>query len=145
MTDRIAQPPDLRHFAVLERAYDHAHALRLVRGLFDEQVARYGYADPYDADPAAYVPPSGVFLVGYLGEVPVSCGGYRAYDAGTRILAELERHAVRNGAERAILETGVRNTAALALYRSFDYRPTDRYVDGRDPEINRAFIKDLRG
>ena len=92
----------------------------------------------------------------------MACGGYRTFDEqtrtvevkkmytvpgfrglglGERILTELEQHAVRNGAQRSILETGIRNTAALALYTGIGYQPTERYVDGRDPAINRAFTK----
>lgn len=39
----------------------------------------------------------------------------------------------------AVLETGVRNTAALHLFTSAGYLPTDGYVEDRDPAINRAF------
>lgn len=43
----------------------------------------------------------------------------------------------------AILESGVRNTAALGLFTRSGYRPMPRYVAGRDPSINRAFVKTL--
>ena len=59
------------------------------------------------------------------------------------MLAWLEHHAMKAGAHRAILETGVRNTAALGLFTSTGYRPVDRYVEGRDPQINRAFARSL--
>ena len=45
------------------------------------------------------------------------------------------------GARRAVLETGVRNTAALAFFVENDYQSIDAYVAGRDPAINRAFMK----
>ena len=110
------------------------------------------YADPAEADQSDYVPPGGLFLVGYLDGEAVACGGYRAYDRisrtveikkmytlptvrgrgyGYAIIRELERHAAAAGARRAILETGVRNTGALALYIGVGYRPIDSYVDGR--------------
>jgi len=132
--------------------------------LFDEQVERYGYADPAEAEPTKYISPHGLFLVGYLGSRPVTGGGYRTYDPETHtieikkmytcrdlrgrglgrlMLTELELQATQAGAKRAILETGVRNTGALALYTSMGYVPTSSYMDNRDPEINRAFIKDL--
>ena len=59
------------------------------------------------------------------------------------MLSWLEEHSVGAGAQRAIVETGVRNTAALALFTSAGYRPIARYVEGRDPEINRAFARAL--
>jgi GNAT superfamily N-acetyltransferase len=151
-------------FAVVVRAYDHPHARRLVQALYDEQVERYGYADPAEADQSGYAPPDGLFLVGYLDDEPVACGGYRTYDKANRtveikkmytvpalrgrgygyaIIRELEDRAANAGARRAILETGVRNSAALALYTGVGYQPIDRYVDGRDPAINRAFAKTL--
>lgn len=149
-----------------QRPYDHPDAVLLVNALFEDQADRYGYADPAEADPAHYAPPHGLFLVAYSGAVPVACGGYRTYDAagktieikkmytrpqargsglGRRILAELERHATAAGFVHSILETGVRNTAALALYTGTGYRPRPGYAtDYRDPEINRAFIKSLQ-
>jgi len=61
---------------------------------------------------------------------------------GRRLLAELERRAAGQ-ARTIILETGVRNTAAVTLYRNMGYQPTSSYVPGRDPRINRAFTKRL--
>jgi ribosomal protein S18 acetylase RimI-like enzyme len=113
-----------------------------------------------------YTAPSGVFAVVYYGAAPAGCGGYRWFDkttgtveikrlyidpasrglgVGRALLSWLERHAVAAGARRAILETGVRNTAALGLFTSAGYRPVDRYVEGRDPAINRAFARILTG
>ncbi|HLL66944.1 MAG TPA: GNAT family N-acetyltransferase [Micromonosporaceae bacterium] len=149
---------------IVPRAYDHPHAVQLVRALFDEQVARYGYADPVEADPSAYEPPEGQFLVAYLGGRPVACGGSRRHEPahdtaeikkmytvvelrgrglGTMIIDRLEAAAADNGVRRIILETGIRNRRALRLYRGVGYQPTARYVPGRDPQINRAFAKML--
>jgi GNAT superfamily N-acetyltransferase len=136
----------------------------LLRALYAEQIDRYGFADPIDLNSCEYVPPNGVFVVGYQDAVPVACGGYRWFDrkahtveikrgyvvpasrghgTGRVLLSWLEQHAAAGGARRAILETGVRNTAALALFTSAGYRPVDRYVEGRDPNINRAFARSL--
>lgn len=100
----------------------------------------------------------------YLGAAPVGCGGYRWFDraactveikrlyvrpgsrgqrVGRALLTWLERHAAAAGPRRAILETGVRNTAAMSLFASAGYGPVDRYVEGRDPDINRAFARPL--
>ncbi len=149
---------------IVERAYDHPDAVRLVQALYDEQIGRYGFADPVEADPAEYAPPRGLFLVAYVDGIPSACGGYRTYDPagatvelkkmytvpelrgrglGRMLGAELEQHAADHGARRAILETGARSHGALALVRLAGYQPTARYVTGRDPAINRAFAKDL--
>jgi GNAT superfamily N-acetyltransferase len=159
---RPAPPPDVK---IRIRRYDHPDAVLLVSALYDDQVSRYGYADPASADPAGYCPPRGLFLVVYALGIPVSCGGYRTHDPATRtaeikkmyvrpgyrgrglgrlILTELERHADVAGFAAIILETGVRNTAALALYTAMGYRPRPRYATAyRDPQINRAFSKAL--
>ncbi|MEV4526623.1 GNAT family N-acetyltransferase [Streptosporangium sp. NPDC049304] len=126
--------------------------------------SRSATATPTPSKPTPPPTPHGLFLVGYLNTVPVTCGGYRTFDEhtrtieikkmytvprlrglglGERILTTLENHAAQSGAQRSILETGVRNTAALALYTGIGYQPAARYVNGRDPAINRAFIKEL--
>lgn len=125
---------------------------------------RYGFADAVELSSCEYAPPNGVFAVVYQDSVAAGCGGYRWFDRATRtveikriyvvpasrghgtgraLLTWLEQHAVRAGAQRAILETGVRNTAALNLFTSAGYQPVDRYVEGRDPAINRAFARSL--
>jgi len=149
---------------VAERTYDHPDAVRLLRALYEEQVARYGFADPVDADPAEYAPPHGLFLVVYSAQVPCACGGYRPYDPGAftvevkkmytvpdlrgkglgrLVLSQLQQHAAHHGARGAVLETGARSHAALALFRQAGYQPIARYASGRDAAINRAFFNDL--
>lgn len=149
---------------ITERLPSHPHAVRLLRAFHSEQVDRYGFADPVDLNSGEYAPPNGLFAVAYQGATPAGCGGYRWFDRATHkveikriyvvsvyrghgtgrvLLAWLERHAAKAGAERAILETGVRNTAALSLFTSAGYQPVDRYVEGRDPEINLAFARTL--
>ena len=138
----------------------------LLRALHDEQVERYGFADPVELDVWEYTPPHGMFVVVRHGTDPVGCAGYRWFDPAARtvevkrlyvvptsrghgigraLLSHLERRAVAAGAHRAILETGVRNTAAIELFTRAGYRPVDRYVEGRNPEINRAYARPLTG
>lgn len=137
-------------------------AARLLRAFHREQLHRYGFADPVELTADEYTAPGGIFAVVYDGAAAVGCGGYRWFDqtsstveikkiyvtpasrgrgAGRALLSWLERHALAAGARRAILETGVRNTAALGLFASAGYQPVDRYVQGRDPAINRAFTR----
>ncbi len=163
-SDPAAAAPMADRADIAERAFDEPDASRLLRAFYDEQVGRYGFAETIDVDPAGYAAPNGVFAVVYFCGVPVGCGGYRWFDravgtievkktylvpaargrgAGRALLSWLERRGAADGARRVILETGVRNTAALGLFTSVGYRPTERYVDGRDPAINRAFVKSL--
>jgi GNAT superfamily N-acetyltransferase len=149
---------------LLPRRVDHPDAVRLLKTFYDEQVDRYGFAESVDLDPQAYAEPNGTFVVAYEQGHAIGCGGCRWHDRSTgtveikktylvprargrgigrALLGRLEADAIGWGAQQAILETGVRNTAALALFASSGYQPMARYVDGRDPAINRAFVKPL--
>jgi GNAT superfamily N-acetyltransferase len=82
----------------------------------------------------------GAFFVAWAGTAALGCGAVRLRDArtaeikrmyvvpsarghgaGVRILAMLETEARRLGARRAVLETGERQPAALALYARAGY------------------------
>ncbi len=142
--------------------FDDPDARLLVTELYTEQLTRYEWADPPVDDPDDYLPPSGTFVVLYVDGAPVGCGGYRAHAAGTgeikrmyvrpayrgcgygrRILYRLEEHGRTTGATLIILETGVRNDAAIGLYESAGYTPAPSYAHRRDREINRAYRKTL--
>lgn len=162
----LAAEPDslLGEVTFTRRRVDHPDAVDLLAEFYAEQVGRYGFAESVDLDPDTYAEPSGVFVVVYRHGEPIGCGSCRWYDRskltveikktylrpsarsmglGRSLLALLEEQARSWGARRVILETGVRNTAALHLFRRAGYRPTKRYVPGRDPQINRAFVKSL--
>ena len=144
------------------RPYEHPDSQYLVRSLYVEQLDRYGFADAPDADPQAFIPPGGLFLVAYVEGEPAACGGMRTHEPGVTeikkmyvspnhrgqgfgrsILTELERASRATGAERAILETGNRNVEALALYARAGYESIASYRE-RDARINRAMSKRLR-
>jgi GNAT superfamily N-acetyltransferase len=143
---------------------DHRDGTALLNAFYDEQVDRYGYADPVNLPPEEYVPPAGIFVIVYDGEAPVGCGACRWHDrrAGTvelqkifllpaargrggghLLLNHLELEATHWGAKRVILETGVRNSAAIDLFVRRGYVLRPGYVSGRDPMVNRAFDKSL--
>jgi GNAT superfamily N-acetyltransferase len=151
---------DRGHRHVIEpRPYDHPDVRHLTGELYLEQLARYGFADAPDDSADDFAPPQGLFLVAYAAGLPCACGGIRTYESGVaeikkmyvtpafrgqglghRILAELEQADQANGAHRFILETGSRNTEALALYVHAGYRPIPAYRE-RDSSINRALAK----
>lgn len=160
-------PCDEAHSGVafVARRPDHPDAAALLDAFYREQVGRYGYAESVDLDPDIYADPSGVFVVIYRRGVPVGCGGCRKFDLskdtfeikktflipeargcnlGRQLLGVLENIAIARGAGRIVLETGVRNDAALRLFTGSGYTPIARYVAGRDPAINRAFEKKLK-
>jgi len=164
--DQRARGHDLFEIEFVPRRVDHPDAASLLKAFYDEQVGRYGFAESVDLDPDMYDLPHGLFVVIYDHGRPVGCGGCRrlrtangtmeikktylvpdarGHGLGRQLLVWLEARAVVLGAQRIILETGIRNDAALALFRHSGYTPTDSYVVGRDPSINRAFVKTLAG
>jgi len=120
-------------------AYDDRVAAGLVEEVQQEYVARYGGRDGTPVDPAEFAPPKGLFLVGYLAEAAVACGGWRSHGTDAELkrmyvrrtargkglaramLTELERTALAAGHHRMILETGQKQPEAVTLYRSAGY------------------------
>ncbi|MCX4581157.1 GNAT family N-acetyltransferase [Streptomyces sp. NBC_01571] len=161
-TFSVAQPSESARL-LREVPYDHPDARRLTQALYREQVATYGFADdPADTPAAHFDPPHGLFLIADRDGVAVGCGGIRLLDANTaeikrmyvtatargqglgrHILRSLEDQAASRGAMQIVLETGVSNHGALALYQSSGYGPRPSYVSGRDPFVNRALTKQL--
>jgi GNAT superfamily N-acetyltransferase len=144
--------------------YSGPDAFRLTRALYEEQLSTYGFADsPADTPAREYDPPHGAFFVASVGGGPaIACGGWRSAGRDTaefkrlyavpavrqqgvaRCLMEtLEEDAARHGKTRPILETGARNHAALALFAACGFEFIESYVEGRNPEINRAMAKSI--
>ena len=119
----------------------------LIELVQQEYVVRYGGRDDSPVDPAQFAPPRGLFLVAYLDDAPVACGGWRVASAdepsltagdieikrmfvaaqargrglARAVLAELERTAFEAGGKRIVLETGLAQPEAMALYASSGY------------------------
>lgn len=165
-SDQNSAAPGQDQIQISECLPSDPDASELLSDLYREQLGRYGFADPPELDPRHYTPPHGIFVIVRHGAVLLGCGGYRwfdrpartveikrlylvpaarSYGTGRVLLSWLEQHAASDGAQRAILETGVRNTAAIGLFTAVGYRPIDRYVPGRNPDVNRAFARSLTG
>ena len=69
-------------------------------------------------------------------------GSARGLGVGRRILAELERHARRQGATVVRLETNQQLTEAIRLYRSAGYTEVPAFND--EPYAHHWFEKRLR-
>jgi GNAT superfamily N-acetyltransferase len=145
----------------------HPDALRLVEEVQEEYVVRYGGRDDTPLDPAAFDPPAGAFYVGYLGEEPVVTGAWRrrgdvevfdtrataeikrmyVVDAhrgeglARRMLAHLEVTAAAAGAEALVLETGIAQPEAIALYLSSGYIRIPGFGHYRYSPQNRCFAR----
>jgi GNAT superfamily N-acetyltransferase len=111
---------------------------QLITALNAELSQRYREpgANHFRLDPAEVAEGQGAFLVAYLGERAVGCGAVRRNDAETaeikrmyvdpslrgngiarRVLEQLEAEGRRLGARRLVLETGIRQADAIALYQ----------------------------
>jgi GNAT superfamily N-acetyltransferase len=105
----------------------------------------------------------GTFLVVYRGGAPVGCGALRLLDAetaelkrmyvsplvrgkgiGRSLVAALEAEARALGVRRLVLETGVRQAAALALYRAAGFQPIPLFGEYcRSPETSVCLGKEV--
>jgi GNAT superfamily N-acetyltransferase len=107
-------------------------------------------------------PPGGVFLIGWLGDDAVACGGVRRHDRGTGeikrmyvvpehrgrghsrvVLRALEDRARGLGYRRLVLETGTGQPEAMALYESEGYTRIPGYGYYGDVDTVRCYAKDL--
>jgi GNAT superfamily N-acetyltransferase len=153
--------------------YDHPDAAKLDAEIQQYYVRLYGDGDSSPMDARQFVCPHGLFVVGYVDGVAVACGGWRARgDAGEgdgalrpgdaevkrmyvaedhrgrgyarAVLAELERTAAAAGRHRMVLETGVPQPAAIALYTSSGYEPIAPFGAYRCSPNSRCYAKPLR-
>lgn len=146
----------------------HPDAVALIEAVQEEYVERYGGRDESPIDPGEFAGDRGEFFVGYVDEIPVASGAWRFRPApegivgrtveikrmyvvpthrglglARRMLAHLEATARTAGAEQIILETGLKQPEAIALYRSegYDEIPGFGYYCGA--ELSRCFGKSL--
>lgn len=150
--------------------YDAPDAMKLNDLVQLEYVQRYGDGDLTHMDAAHFEPPQGLYLLVYDGDgVPLASGGWRAQDASPegfedgdaeikrmfvvpeargrglarKLLAELEASAAAAGRIRMVLETGLKQPEAIALYESCGYRPVPKFGFYRDHELSVCLGKPL--
>ena len=139
----ISADPPIRLRAV---AYDDEVAQFLVERVQQEYVVRYGGRDGAAVEPADFVPPRGTFLVAEVDGVPAACGAWREHADGVvevkrvyvepgfrrrglaqLIMGALEESAARAGHRAVLLNTGLRQPEALALYAQLGYQDVPGY------------------
>ena len=139
-------------------------ATRLIAALDAELLATYPEdgATHFRLDPAEVVDGRGAFLVAYLEDDPCGCGAVRLLDGeaaevkrmfvaphargagvGKAILAALEAQARALGASRVVLETGLRQHAALTLYRRAGFIEIPAYGEYVGSPLSICFAKTL--
>jgi GNAT superfamily N-acetyltransferase len=145
-------------------AFDSALAQQLIAEVQEEYVARYGGPDETVIDPGQFVSPYGAFFVATLGGELIGCGGLRRHDDGVvevkrmfvrsahrrrgharALLRALENRARASGYRRVILETGLAQPEAIALYESEGYALIDGFGHYKDAHLSRSFAKELYG
>lgn len=143
--------------------HDHPDAAELIAQVQLEYTRRYGTPDESPAEPEQFVPPAGLFGVGYLDGVPVAIGGWRSHGGGRaeikrmyvpdarrglglarRMLGWIEDTARTAGHTSLILETGFPLPAAIALYRSSGYADVEAFGYYADSEQSVFLGKRLR-
>jgi GNAT superfamily N-acetyltransferase len=134
--------------------FDDPAAVKLNDMVQLEYVERYGGGDATPMDPVHFDPPRGLYLLAYdVDGEPLASGGWRAQEAtpeghedgdaeikrmfvvreargrglARSILAELEVTATAAGRVRMVLETGLKQPEAIALYESCGYRPIRKF------------------
>ncbi|SIT82963.1 GNAT family N-acetyltransferase [Pontibacter indicus] len=138
---------------------DHKDFINLVRHLDAELAERDGaehafYAQFNKIDKIKYV------VVAYEDEKPVGCGAIKEFEPGTvevkrmfvfpqfrgkgiagKVLAELERWAAELSFNKCILETGLKQPEAIALYRKSRYSRIPNYGQYAGVENSVCFEK----
>jgi len=145
-----------------EVAFDSALAETLVDEVQQEYVTRYGGRDETAVDAGQFAPPYGAFYVAMVDGEPIGCGGLRRHEDGVveikrmfvrsayrrrgharALLRALEDRARASGYRRVILETGLAQPEAIALYESEGYQPIDGFGHYKDAPLSLSFAKDI--
>jgi GNAT superfamily N-acetyltransferase len=154
---------------VLQVPYDDARVQALVARVQQEYVERYGGQDESPVDPVQFAPPTGRFFVVTRDGDPVAMGGWRLRpeidDLGATLTAEVKRmyvlpEARRSGLARLmlrvledsardsgcdllVLETGLKQPEAIALYESAGYVPVTGFGHYKDAALSRYYGRRL--
>ncbi|MER5954391.1 GNAT family N-acetyltransferase [Streptomyces sp. NPDC001893] len=152
-------------------SFGHPDAIKLNDRVQLEYAERYGDdGDVTPLDPTMFDAPRGLYLIAYDdGGTPLATGGWRTQDRNDegysdgdaelkrmyvtpearglglarRILAALEDDARAAGRSRMVLETGLKQPEAIALYGSSGYTPCGKFGHYRFEELSRCFAKTL--
>jgi GNAT superfamily N-acetyltransferase len=138
-------------FVVETVRFDDPAVGALVAEIQAEYVVLYGTTDTDPTPVEAFLPPAGLFLLGRHEGAAVAMGGWRrtaegaaeikrmyvaasarGLGLGRAMLAALEQSALDAGITRMVLNTGVRQLAAIELYRSVGYLPSEPFGHHRD-------------
>jgi GNAT superfamily N-acetyltransferase len=144
----------------------------LVTELWDDMAIRYAddetapetKGETDDLRNEEVLPPDGRFVIVFDGDDPVACGAIRRHDAesaeikrmwvrpGARgrglarlVLRELEATAAARGYRALVLETGLRQPEAIALYESHGYTTVPNFGFYKESALSVCYRKELDG
>ena len=147
---------------IREARFDEPAVQRLTAEALAELSRRYGGSG--DDTPVAatdFDPPTGAFLVAYVGAELLGCAGWRAHgeDAelkrmftvpaargrgvARRMLSAIEESARERGRKRVILETGDKQPEAIALYLACGYERIEDFGYYKGEEGVLSFARTL--
>jgi len=145
-----------------DAGYGDAKTSVLIDELQQELVRRYGGPDETPVDRSQFALPGGVFLAASVDGTLVGCVGLRRIDdedvelkrmyvrAGhrrrglaRRILAAAEERARSLGYSRVLLETGLEQPEAIALYEAQGYERIEGFGHYRSEPSARGYAKTL--
>jgi putative acetyltransferase len=139
--------------AICREGLPSAVADRLIADLNAELTAMYPEAGAthFRLDPEEVSPGRGAFVMAFVGEAPVGCGAMRRIEPetgelkrmyvvpsargtgiGRALVAALEREARHIAIRRLVLETGIRQIAALELYERTGFQRIPLYGEYRE-------------
>ena len=149
----------------LDVSYDDAMAQLLIEEVQQEYVVRYGGPDETPVIPGEFASPGGAFLVAVADGEPAGCvalrrllpadvptaelkrmyvrASHRRNGLGARLLTAAEERARELGYRRLVLETGLAQPEAMALYARAGYGPIDNFGYHRCSPTSRSYGKDL--
>ena len=165
MSPRASSPQSADTIRIVRSELTADVSRALIESLNTELTGAYPEAGAthFGLDPAEVSEGRGAFLVVYQDGVPVGCGAVRRIDPetaefkrmsvaptvrgkglGRRLAAALEVEARALGVRRLVLETGIRQVAALALYRATGFQPIPLYGEYLlSPETSICLGKEL--
>jgi GNAT superfamily N-acetyltransferase len=144
------------------RRYDDPDVSAAIAQLQLEYVRRYGSEDVAAVDPLEFAAPDGLFLVCLVDGSIAAMGGWRRHDEdcveikrmyvperlrrrglARAILAELERRAAEAGYRRVVLNTGLEQPEAVAMYETAGYSSIPGFGHYADAPLAVFFGKEL--
>jgi len=139
---------------IIDTDNSHPDFMALTKRLDDEFIQIYGEDVMQNYNPHNVL--DGIFhaVVVYCDGIPAACGGIKRFDdvsveikrifvlpssrklgLGERVIQRLEELAVSTGYKRAVLETAIDMTAALALYHKWGFQCMKNYGPYAEDEL----------